>query len=83
MSVLASPAFRDQIEKGNLRTYAHAPDLMRRLQAMNKRSLLNDSSVHRLHGASEDIYVLRYRDLRVFLTTAEDDIIILEAIRRV
>lgn len=82
MSVIASPAFKEQIETGDLSNYAHVHDLMRRLQSINKRSLRGDPGIHRLRGASEEIYVLRYRDLRVFLTAAGDDVIVLEAIRR-
>lgn len=79
MSILASKEFKGQVLSGELEKYFRLENLAARLNHLTPKSLREDPNIHRLRGASEDIYVLRIRGLRVFLTVSEDNIVILRA----
>lgn len=79
MSVIVSRAFRDQMVGGGLANHVRLQDLARRLEAITPQSLRSDPSIRRLSGTEEEMYVLRFHGLRVFLAVTGDDVIVLRA----
>jgi len=79
MSVIVSPAFKEQMVSGGLAKYIRLSDLAKRLEALTPQSLRDDPNIHRLRGVEAEMYVLRFHSLRVFLAVSEDSIIVLRA----
>jgi len=79
MSILASQEFNDQILSGGFEKSVTLGELAERLRHITPESLRQDPDIHRLRPSKEEIYVLRLRGLRVFLTISENNVVVLSA----
>ncbi|GGO86276.1 hypothetical protein GCM10011348_36760 [Marinobacterium nitratireducens] len=43
---------------------------------------LSSPNIHKLQGAEEEIYVLKHHSLRLFLTKSDDEIVLMNILKR-
>jgi len=80
MNVLTSDEFDKQlrqIRSAKMSLYPSLKEVVRTLQNLRPENLTSGSVIHRLASATEDIYVMRYGDLRFFFTVRGDDALLI------
>src|SRR5260370_24459013 len=80
MNVIRSEEFDKQLRQvrsAQMDLYPSLKEVVRILQNLRPENLTSRSVIHRLAGATEDIYVMRYGDLRFFFTVRGDDVLLI------
>ena len=77
MNVLVSGQFQQQAHSQDVDLYTSLQDVVRILENLRPENLTSHSMIHKLADTSEDIYVLRYRNLRFFLTIQGNDVLLI------
>lgn len=77
MKVLLSKPAQEKLQESEIRSQVSLQNLVSRLESLNPDRLEYDSSVRRVSGATEEIYVLRIKHLRVFFTKKGEDLVLL------
>lgn len=77
MKVLLSKPAQEKLQESEIRSQVSLQHLVSRLESLNPDRLEHDSSVRRVSGATEEIYVLRIKHLRVFFTKKGKDLVLL------
>jgi len=77
MNVLVSGSFQDQARTAAINLSPTLPEVVRVLERLRPETLTSDPMIHRLSGTDEEIYVMRFRNLRIFLTKNGPDVILL------
>lgn len=76
MSILLTKHFQNQFtrEVGN---QVSLNEIVSQLESISAQGVENNPKIHLVPDASEEIYVVRYRHLRIFLTRKDNDLVLL------
>ena len=79
MNVLISSEFERQARQVRWRVNVNAAlkEVVRILENLRPENLTSPPMIHRLPNATEDIYVIRYGDLRLLFTISGDDALLI------
>lgn len=77
MNVLVSGQFQDQARRNDVQLHPSLQEAVRILERLRPDTLLTNPMIRKVQGATEDIYVLSYRDVRFFLTIRGSDIVLI------
>jgi uncharacterized membrane protein YeaQ/YmgE (transglycosylase-associated protein family) len=77
MNVRVSDEFERQAKSDGRTLYPSLKKVIRILENLRSENLSSQKMIRRLADTSEDIYVLRYRGLRFFLTIRENDALLI------
>lgn len=77
MSILLTKHFQDRFESRDVGRQVSLSELVALLEAISAQGVENNPKVHRVPDTSEEIYVVRHHNLRIFLTKKENDLVLL------
>jgi hypothetical protein len=77
MSILLSRPVQETLQKNEFFSRISLQQLMAKFGSLNIYNLEGDSSVRRVASATEEIYVMRIKNLRVFFTKKGGDLVLL------
>lgn len=79
MKVLVSKKFQDKLERPETLIRLSFKNIISRIENLSSADLGRGDNVHRVRGASEEIYVTRVDGFRVFFTRQNDNLVLLDA----
>lgn len=78
MSILLSKPAQETLQRTEVREQLPLQQLLSRLESLNATNLESNSSIRRVTGATEEIYVMRISsNFRAFITKKDKDIVLL------
>ena len=77
MRVLLSKPVQEKLARPESLLRFSIENIVKRLESIGARGLEKNSSVRRLSDTTEEIYVMRANNLRVFFTKKDKDIVVL------
>lgn len=77
MSILLSIPVQEELEKPESLLRFSIEKIIARLESISVHGLEKNSSVRRVNDATEEIYVMRINNLRVFFTKKDNDLVLL------
>ncbi|BBO62621.1 hypothetical protein [Serratia marcescens] len=77
MSILLSRPVQETLQKNDFFSRILLQQIMAKFGSLNTSNLEGDSSVRRVTSATEEIYVMRIKNLRVFFTKKGGDLVLL------
>lgn len=77
MSILLTKHFQDRFKSRDVGKQVSLSELVALLESISAQGVENNPKVHRVPDTSEEIYVIRHHNLRVFLTKKDNDLVLL------
>ncbi len=82
MSILVSERCANELKGYKSSSQVRLSELIHLLEGLQEKNIDEMPNVHLLKGEKEPIYVLKHRDLRVFFTKQEGDVVLLSVTDR-
>jgi hypothetical protein len=77
MSVLLTKHFQDRFNTREVGNQVPLGEIISLLERISAQGVENNPKIHRVPGTTEEIYVVRHRNLRIFLTRKDSDLVLL------
>ena len=77
MSILLTKHFQERLEPKDILGQVSLGEIVSLLESISAQGVENNPKIHRVPDTSEEIYVVRHRNLRIFLTIKDKDLVLL------
>jgi hypothetical protein len=77
MSILLTKHFEERFKSREVGDRVSLREVVSLLESISAQGVENNPKVHRVPDTSEEIYVVRHRHLRIFITRKDNDLVLL------
>lgn len=77
MSVLLTKHFQERYKSREVSNQIPLKEVVSLFENISAQGIENNPKVHRVPNTTEEIYVVKHRNLRIFLTKKDNDLVLL------